>query len=45
MTTSPVPSAEPGLCDGCDACPVPVQASDDGRGQFCETCLPIANEE
>lgn len=40
------PAAEPtGLCDGCDTTGVPVTASGDGRGQFCPTCLPIANTD
>jgi hypothetical protein len=30
------------LCDGCDRID-DVTAADDGRGQFCPECLPIAN--
>jgi hypothetical protein len=37
--------AEPGLCDGCDRTDAPVKASDDGRAQFCPTCLPQANHD
>jgi hypothetical protein len=40
--TSAAPDPKRGICDGCDVIQV-VSASDDGRGQFCVTCLPGAN--
>jgi len=38
-----LPPTETYVCDGCDKHPVTVTPSDDGRGLFCENCLPEAN--